>query len=44
MRNRLIHGYDVLDNDVIWSTATEDIPPLIGQLERMIREMGFDDR
>ena len=33
MRNRLIHGYDVVDYDVIWSTATEDIPPLIKQLE-----------
>ena len=29
MRNRLIHGYDIVDYDIIWSTATENLPPLL---------------
>lgn len=36
MRNRLIHGYDVLDWDLLWNTVVEDIPPLIEELERML--------
>lgn len=35
MRNRLIHGYDVIDADVIWQTVTEDLPLLIKSLERI---------
>ena len=33
MRKRLLHGYDVLALEVVWSAATEDIPPLIKMLE-----------
>ncbi len=29
MRNRLIHGYDDVDFDVLWNTIGEDLPPLI---------------
>lgn len=36
MRNRLIHGYDSLDIDIISATVLEDLPMLISQLERMI--------
>ena len=36
MRNRLIHGYDIIDYDVVWSTATEDLPPLIASLEKIL--------
>ena len=36
MRNRLIHGYDIVDNDVVWQTVTEDLPPLIEALEKII--------
>ena len=32
MRNRLIHGYDEVDLEVLWGTVTEDLPPLIAQL------------
>lgn len=28
MRNWLIHGYDVVDLDVVWDTVTTDIPKL----------------
>jgi len=36
MRNRLVHGYDIVDYDVIWSTVTEDLPPLIAELEEIL--------
>lgn len=28
MRDRLIHGYDVVDASIIWSTVKNDIPGL----------------
>lgn len=37
-RNRLAHGYIDVDLDVIWAIVSEDLPPLIRQLERMLRE------
>ena len=37
MRNRLIHGYDFIDQDVIWETTTEDIPVLIKVLETILK-------
>lgn len=35
-RNRLIHGYDFLDFDVLWQTVTEDLPELITTLEKIV--------
>ena len=29
MRDRLIHGYDDVDLDVVWTTVTEDVPRLL---------------
>jgi uncharacterized protein with HEPN domain len=29
MRNRLIHAYYHIDNDVIWKTVTEEVPELL---------------
>ena len=37
MRNRLIHAYFDINLDVVWSTVTEDLPPLIAELEEAIR-------
>ena len=36
MRNRMIHGYDDIDMEIVWDTAEQDIPLLIPQLERLI--------
>jgi uncharacterized protein with HEPN domain len=33
LRNRLIHGYDTINFDLLWKILTEDLPPLITQLE-----------
>ena len=36
MRNRLVHGYDRVDLKVLWDTITDDLPPLIAELERIL--------
>ena len=36
MRNRLVHGYDFLDFDILWQTITEDLPELIAILEKIV--------
>jgi uncharacterized protein with HEPN domain len=36
LRNRLIHGYDTVNLDVLWTIAHDDFPPLIEQLERIL--------
>ncbi len=38
MRNRIVHGYEVLDVDVLWDTLKEDVPPLIVQLTSILSE------
>ena len=35
-RNRIIHGYDVVDYNVVWDIATVEIPALIAALERAL--------
>ena len=32
MRNRLVHGYDVIDYELLWDTVTNDLAPLIAAL------------
>ena len=32
LRNRLIHGYDDVDHDIVWAIVTTDIPLLVSQL------------
>jgi len=36
MRHRLIHAYYDINRDIVWETATRNLPPLIGQLERAL--------
>jgi len=36
MRNRLIHGYDFLDLDILRQTIAEDLPALIAELKRLV--------
>jgi len=38
MRNRLAHAYFEIDYGQVWKALTEDIPPLIEQLQRMLAE------
>ena len=32
LRNRLIHGYDAIDLDILWKILKEDLPVLIDRL------------
>ena len=36
LRNRLIHGYDAVDFDILWQIVTEDLPPLITTLAAIV--------
>ncbi len=36
MRNRLTHVYFDIDLDRVWDTVTDDLPPLISSLEKII--------
>jgi uncharacterized protein with HEPN domain len=36
MRNVLVHHHGDGDDDVIWKTVTDDLAPLIAELERML--------
>ncbi len=38
MRDRLIHGYDTADPDIIWKTATEDLPLTHSLIVEVIRQ------
>ncbi len=36
MRNRLVHEYDDIDLDTIWSTAVNSLPMLIVELQKIV--------
>ena len=36
MRNRLIHAYFDVDNDVVWKTVTEELPALLPKLRELL--------
>jgi uncharacterized protein with HEPN domain len=36
LRNRLIHGYDSVDFDILWRIVSDDLPPLIAALEQAL--------
>ena len=40
MRNRLIHGYDVVDLNLLWDTVSSDLPPLIEALAAIVGQGG----
>jgi len=38
LRNRLIHGYDQVDFDILWDITQYDLPPLVAELRRILAE------
>lgn len=36
LRNRLIHGYDSVDFDILWQIVSDDLRPLIAALEKAL--------
>lgn len=37
-RNRLIHGYDSVDFDILWNIIEKDLPQLIQQLVKILED------
>lgn len=35
-RNILIHGYDLVDNRLVWSVATTKVPPLAERVKTLL--------
>lgn len=42
MRNRLVHDYLNVNNDVVWNTLQDDLPLLIGQLHALVDSLKPD--
>lgn len=38
IRNRLVHAYFDVDLDIVWATATVNLPPLVEQLEKILED------
>jgi len=36
LRNRLVHGYDAVDLDILWDVVKLDLPELVNALERAL--------
>jgi uncharacterized protein with HEPN domain len=39
LRNRLVHGYDAVDLDILWNIVLNDLPPLVNQVEGVIDQI-----
>jgi uncharacterized protein with HEPN domain len=35
-RNRIVHGYDTVDDDIVWRILTEEFPVLVSALEQAL--------
>ena len=37
MRNRVIHGYDEIDNEIIWGTIVRHLPTLKNEINNLLK-------
>jgi uncharacterized protein with HEPN domain len=44
MRNRIIHGYDAVDDEIIWDTVQGKIPSLLEQLSTLLNEKSKNEQ
>ena len=42
-RNRLIHGYDLLDDALVWETVKAEVPMLLSEVEGLLQEQRDQD-
>lgn len=42
MRNRLIHSYFDVNLDIVWQTITEELPPVITQIQELLAANNFE--
>lgn len=40
LRNRIIHGYDAVDDEIVYQTVTEDLNALKADLAQLLAERG----
>lgn len=38
LRNRIVHGYDDIDHNIMWETVSEDVPFLIKELKSVLNK------
>lgn len=38
LRDRLIHGYDIVDFDIPWNIVNDDLPELVVQLRKIVTD------
>ncbi len=38
-RNRLIHGYAEISDEVVWAIATDDVPKLLGEVKATLPDL-----
>lgn len=36
MRHKVVHDYMNVDEDILWDTVTNELPPLIKELKKML--------
>lgn len=36
MRNLLVHGYDIIEHQILWETIRTDLPPLVARLDAIL--------
>jgi len=41
-RNRIIHGYDTVDDAVVWGIVEKHLPPLVNEVVMLIEESGAE--
>jgi len=41
LRNRLVHGYDSVDLDIVWQIVSEDLPDLVRSLEETLQKTPY---
>jgi uncharacterized protein with HEPN domain len=39
-RNRIIHGYDAIDDAAVWGVVESDLPHLVAEVEALLGETG----
>ena len=38
IRNRIVHGYDTVDLEIVWKAIRDELPPLVPVFERIFRD------
>lgn len=38
LRNIIAHGYDVIENEILWDSVQKNVPVLMGQLKVILAE------